>query len=111
MLRAGRRIGLVLVILGLIFGVCFAEVGKSKIINVELKKKISDCLTQRGYSNIAFVNGEEFPIENGYFFKVDGIDKGAKKDYSIEIVCTKDYATWVILMVKEKAPAQLITKK
>jgi hypothetical protein len=95
----------------LVTSLSYAAVGESKKLTSSLEKKISLFLAQRGYGNITAVGGEEIAIQNGYFLRVDGIDKSTKKNYTIEIICSFDYSNWALLMVKEKTKEDSLSKK
>ena len=103
----------VFVLLFFLSGLSFAhaEVGNGKKIDDSVMTKIEAFLKQKGYGNINQIEGEEYPIENGYFFKIDGLDKNTNKSYAIEMVVTPDFSTWILLAVKEKTAAKSLPKK
>ncbi|MEI8096972.1 MAG: hypothetical protein WCG73_02605 [Candidatus Moraniibacteriota bacterium] len=80
----------------------FAQVSPTQVMDDPLKEKVASFLVERGYQNIAPQQGEVTPIQNGFFLKIDGLDKEAKKEYYLEIICTSNYTDWVLLAINEK---------
>jgi hypothetical protein len=71
-------------------------------IDPELRDKIAAFLVQRGHENMNLTDIKPTPIKNGYFFKVEGIDKDTNKKYYMEIISTDNYANWALLAMNEE---------
>lgn len=94
-----------------LISLAYAEIGETKKLDTALKNKITKFLADKGHANVTLVDGKEVVIQNGYFLQLDGIDKSTKKDYLIEIVCSQDNATWILLTFKEKNAQDVAAKK
>lgn len=88
-----------------------AAVGSSKAIEPVLQKKVVAFLADKGYGNISAVTGQEITIQNGHFLQLKGMDKTARKMYEIEIICSQDYSSWILLLFKERPELRSFTKQ
>ncbi len=92
-------------------GTIFAMAEDFKDIDAAVKAKITACLIQKGHENIVPSDGKIIHIQNGYFAKVNGIDKKTNKGYYMEMICTGEYANWAILAINEKNGKDTLSKK
>ncbi len=93
-----------------IAGVSFAAAEKSAKLDKEMLGKVKEFLNKRGREAITVLDGESTKIENGYFLKVNGVDKSINKNYYIEIFCNDDYSIWSLLACIDKADKKPLLK-